>query len=72
MFEQMAKFLYVRNKDLMDMDQNRALSAIPGQSSRSLSELSHNLHYRTVSMDSMVSGGNFGTNQDKQAKEGCC
>ena len=58
----MAKFLYVRNKHMLELDENRAYSAIPGQSSRSLSELSHNLHYRTVSMDSNVSGGNFQVN----------
>ena len=58
LFKEMAMLLYARRKE--EPGEMRTQSILPGQSDRSLSILSHNLHYRTDSMNSFTSAGNFG------------
>lgn len=70
MFVDMSKFLYLKFKDQHN-NEERAASHLAGQSDRSLSVLSHNIYYRTSSIESNVSGNFVVVEQDKK-KGGCC
>ncbi len=68
----MAKFVYLKNKD--NFEQKRLTDVIAGNEIRTLSNQSglSGQFYRTGSVDSTVSGGNFGGQNSEKKKSGCC